>query len=242
MPGGVPQVEDVAGGGEVPGGRHQELRAAVGDGQLVSLARTEADPAHRPGVASTEFCRVRVGDDRLHPGILGLRGRVRPVKIILVDLQGEVLLHFLLRDAGESDGGVQVVVGLLHLLDVPGDLVPLLAVHLLGPAPLLVAHLGRAEAHRGRVHLLAGLLGGQLGPAAHKQHPAQRNYTRALGRGGGARRLSTLYWWKSLKCVKYLATCSSHSVDHVVAPSPSVRLHHLESGILCTEVNMNILI
>ena len=40
----------------------------------------------------------------------------------------------------------------------------------------------------------------------------------------------------------YLPTCSNHSLDHVVGSSPSARLHHLESDILCTEVNMNILI
>ena len=42
-PCGVPQGEDVAGGGELPGGGGQEVRAAVGYRHLLSLW-TEADP------------------------------------------------------------------------------------------------------------------------------------------------------------------------------------------------------
>ena len=100
------------------------------------------------------------GNESPHGGLLWAGGGILRVKVVLVNLQGDVLPHFLLQKTTETDGGVQIVIRLLHLLDVPEHLVPLFAVHLLGPAALRVADHGRGEGEGGRVDLMGREDGG----------------------------------------------------------------------------------
>ena len=159
----------------------KELRAAVSHRQLGASVSGPGHGTH--------------GSPRLAPPLDGvtvdhhsLRVRLGPASQLVfisevgrVDLHGVVLLHLLLHHVGQTHGTVQEGLVLLDLLEVPVDLVHLLAVNLPGPAPLPVGHAldapldleggGAALTHLGpRLTVprerVGGNAGGQLGGAA----------------------------------------------------------------------------
>mmetsp|Transcript_45990 Transcript_45990/g.73624 ORF Transcript_45990/g.73624 Transcript_45990/m.73624 type:complete len:226 (-) Transcript_45990:271-948(-) len=118
--------------------------------------------------AALDLTRVAEYSQRFGEGLL--RGVVRhsPLKVLLVDIDGIVLLDKILHLSAQLADGLDVLLVFLNLLPIPDDMVGLRAVDVLRPAALRVREAGGGVRDLLGVCLVLGQLRRNLHGGGHR--------------------------------------------------------------------------